>query len=121
MGLWSEVLAAKTSTEKIGKREHHSGLATARSSLSFVKVSSDLRLLQVKGEPENPRSPNLQTSRASLKPVNWDSFLRFDPSFSSCMTTSLKSPAHIQGIGWQVFRNFSKSHDSARLAHTGLP
>jgi len=37
------------------------------------------------------------------------------------VTTSLKSPAHSQGTGWQVFRNFSKSYDSALLAQTGLP
>jgi hypothetical protein len=69
IGLWSDVLAARITTEKEGKMEHHSELAKARSSLSLVKEPSALRLLQVNKEPEKPKSPNRQTSKASRKPV----------------------------------------------------
>ncbi|GLT71834.1 hypothetical protein SLA2020_438260 [Shorea laevis] len=56
-------MAASTETSTSRKKEHHSGVAVARSKRSIVKCGTSRQLFQVNFGPRYPRSHRLQPSK----------------------------------------------------------
>ena len=119
--LWSEVVLSTWWTAVSGKSENHSYEATTLSNLSQTEDPFCQCLLHVKGNPLKPKSINPHSSRTSLNCCIWLLGRSLPPTFSDCLTISLKSPAqsHSRELCWWSWRR--RSQDSDLLWVSGSP